>query len=297
MRAGSSRLRPSTNTEPRMTCSIAACNRCAGTRTQSVMSTTASARHAASTACAAPRRPRDRPAARVQSDREPPTVAPARTSCRGRSSTAGASRTSSVSGLNASPRRHTRRPRQHLHPRPELVEHEAAPPVVHLLHREQQRWRLAVVVRGAHQLRQVLAEAGATPADAGGEERPADASVEPDGVGDVGDVRTHELADGGDLVDVADLHGQERVGRVLHRLAVDQAGGDERGSASERPPGKLCSSTGRVDRAGRARVATGSSLPSTTRSGCRKSLMAEPSRRNSGHDTTESSSSTGRSPV
>ena len=74
-----------------------------------------------------------------------------------------------------------------------------------------------------------------------------------------------------------DLGGEEGVGRVLDRLGRRRVGDDER----------------RGDARGRATAtrmaAAWSSLPITMRSGCRKSWTAEPSRRNSGFDTTSTS--------
>jgi hypothetical protein len=88
---------------------------------------------------------------------------------------------------------------------------------------------VAVAVGRGHDGAGVLAEAGAAPADAGVEEARADALVEADRAGDLGDVGAHALGEAGELVDEADLGGQERVGGVLGELGAGGAGGDEAG--------------------------------------------------------------------
>jgi len=75
----------------------------------------------------------------------------------------------------------------------------------------------------------VLAEAAAAPADARVQEAGADAFVEADGAGDLGDVGADTLGEAGELVDEADLGGEEAVGRVLRELGAGGRGGDEAG--------------------------------------------------------------------
>src|SRR5690606_35213221 len=74
----------------------------------------------------------------------------------------------------------------------------------------------------------VLAEARTTPADASVQELPADARVEAYRPGYLGDVGADLLRQSGELVDEADLGGEERVGRVLGELGTGRRSRDQR---------------------------------------------------------------------
>ena len=73
----------------------------------------------------------------------------------------------------------------------------------------------------------ILAEAGATPADAGVEEARSDAGIQADAAGDLGDIGADFLGQAGDFVDVGDFEGQEGVGGVFDHFGGGQVTGDE----------------------------------------------------------------------
>lgn len=78
----------------------------------------------------------------------------------------------------------------------------------------------------------VLLEARATEADGCAQEFGADARVVADSVGDLVDVGTRRLADGGERVDRRDTLGKHRVGRELRQLRRPEADGQDALSSS-----------------------------------------------------------------
>ena len=100
-----------------------------------------------------------------------------------------------------------------------------------------------------------------------------------------GDVRVHHLAHLGHRVDERDLGGQERVGRDLDQLGGGEVGHHDRACRRRSPA--------RTRPAATARPAP-SATPKTSRSGCRVSSTAKPSRRNSGFQATSTSVGRGR---
>ena len=119
----------------------------------------------------------------------------------------------------------------------------------------------------------VLREAAAAVADAGEQEREADAAVVADAAADVVDVAAHPLAEVGHLVDEADLRRQ--AARWPRTWSSPRFRATSPGTAS-RSAGTACRA-----RAARRRLPS-RRTPTTTRSGFMKSSIAEPSLRNSG---------------
>lgn len=130
----------------------------------------------------------------------------------------GASRMSSVPGLNASPRSAIVLPGRLPRWQGELLQDASPLEVVHL---DDGGGELKVVAGVARQLlerRRVLREAAPAVTHAGSEEVRPEAVVEADDPGDVDDVGVHELADIGDFVDEADPRYEESVRRELRHL-------------------------------------------------------------------------------
>ena len=136
-----------------------------------------------------------------------------------------------------------------------------------------------MILRRLDQREGVLGEARAAEARAGMQEFGADAVVEADAAGDFLDIGADLLAQIGDLVDEGDLGREKRV-----RGIFDQLGGP----AIREQQRRFVELSGRYtsDITSRARSSV---APTTMRSGSLKSLMAAPSRRNSGFETTENS--------
>ena len=88
--------------------------------------------------------------------------------------------------------------------------------------------------------RQVFGEATAPPAQASPQIGSTDARVQAQDFGHLGDVHVIALAQLSDLVDEADLGGQESVRRVLHQLGgprvAEDHGGVQRGVELGHPP-------------------------------------------------------------
>jgi len=70
----------------------------------------------------------------------------------------------------------------------------------------------------------VFGKAGAAVADAGVQKAASDARIRADALADLIHVRTYGLADRGHGVDEGNLHGQERIGRVLDEFGALAAG-------------------------------------------------------------------------
>ena len=119
----------------------------------------------------------------------------------------------------------------------------------------------------------VFREATAAVADAGEQEREADAAVVADAAADVVDVAAHPFAEVGHLVDEADL--RRRAARWRRTWSSPRFRATSRGTDS-RCAGTAC----RVREI--ARETSYRRTPTTTRSGLMKSSIAEPSFRNSG---------------
>ena len=85
-----------------------------------------------------------------------------------------------------------------------------------------------VTLRGGHQSVHVLPETGATPAHPRVQELPTDARVQPHGGRDFRNIGADAFTDAGDLIDEADLGGQEGVGGVLDRLRGRDIGENKR---------------------------------------------------------------------
>uniref|UniRef100_A0A8R7U5F2 Uncharacterized protein n=1 Tax=Triticum urartu TaxID=4572 RepID=A0A8R7U5F2_TRIUA len=85
----------------------------------------------------------------------------------------------------------------------------------------------AVALADVDEVEDVLLEAGAAEADAGGEEARADARVLADGAGHLGDVSAGGLAQRGDGVDGGDALREEGVGGELGQLGRPEVGGDD----------------------------------------------------------------------
>ena len=106
-----------------------------------------------------------------------------------------------------------------------------------------------------------------------------DSIVEPDAARDLLHVGADVLAQIRDFVDEGDLGGEERIGGVF----------DELGGAPLREQDRRLVEIERAINFGDDFLARSSSVPMTMRSGCLKSWMAAPSRRNSGFETTATS--------
>mmetsp|Transcript_2494 Transcript_2494/g.5441 ORF Transcript_2494/g.5441 Transcript_2494/m.5441 type:complete len:309 (+) Transcript_2494:1053-1979(+) len=78
-----------------------------------------------------------------------------------------------------------------------------------------------------HQVEDVLLEARPAKADGRLEKLGADARVDPDGVGDLGDIGTRHLAESGDRVDGRDPLGEEGVGCELGKLSTPEVGRED----------------------------------------------------------------------
>src|SRR4249919_604628 len=94
-------------------------------------------------------------------------------------------------------------------------------PLLELVHLDDGVQELEVVARVGRQLlerERILREAGATEADAGTQERRADAPVEADALGDRRDVGAGRLADVRDLVDERDAGDERGIRRELDHL-------------------------------------------------------------------------------
>ena len=204
-----------------------------------------------------PPRPRPRPprAPRRRSRRPPAASPPSATGSQPRTSAPsasrrpastidGASRMSSVFGLNASPSSATFLPAERAEVPLELRDHAPLLQLVHLDHRRQELEVVARVRRELLQRERVLREARAAVADPGAQEVRAEPAVEPDALRDLDDVGAGRLADVRDLVDERDPRHQERVrGELDHLGRVDVAADDrrverlvERRDARRRPP-------------------------------------------------------------
>src|SRR5687767_7943290 len=109
----------------------------------------------------------------------------------------------------------------------ELPDDLLALPLVHGHGRVEEGGFVLVLSGDRAQSGYVLGETRPAPADTRREEARAYALVEADAVGHLRDVRPDQLAEVGDLVDEADLGGQEGVGGVLDHLRARQVGGDE----------------------------------------------------------------------
>ncbi len=140
----------------------------------------------------------------------------------------GASRMSSVFGLNASPRSATRLPRSEPRCFDELVDDAPLLELVHLDDRVQELEVVARVRRELLQRERVLREAAAAVADSGAQEMRAEAVVEADPLGDLDDVGAGRFADVRDLVDEADARHEERVRGELDHLGGGDVGADDR---------------------------------------------------------------------
>jgi hypothetical protein len=136
----------------------------------------------------------------------------------------------------------------------QVVDGPAAHVAVDLDHRAQQRRVRAMHQRHVLQRLDILGEATAAVAQPGVEERGADALVEAHAHGHFFHVGAQLLADHGDLVDEADLGGQEGVAGVLDHLGGAQVGHDDAGAQGQVQLRHLS-------------AASRSRLPMTTRSG------------------------------
>ena len=88
---------------------------------------------------------------------------------------------------------------------------------------------LTVFLNESHQRQGILGKTGTAVPGPGMEEFAADPAVHTDGPGQIHHIGIDRLADSGDFVDEADLHGQEGVGRVLGQLGSFNGGTDNRG--------------------------------------------------------------------
>ena len=198
------------------------------------------------------------------------------------SSTLRASRMSSVFGLKASPSTAMTRPSRGSRTFRMSATSRWTPLAVHVHHRPERAELAAERGRRLDQGVGVLREARAAVPEAGVQERGADPRVEAHPLHHLVDVAAGELAQVGDLVDEGDLRGQERVGRVLDDLGRVDVRDDHR--PLER----------RVELEQRHRhLLAGRADDDPV--GAELSSIAEPSRRNSGFETT--SKLTGRRPV
>ena len=151
----------------------------------------------------------------------------------------------------------------------QLVDH---PPLLQLVHLDHRVEQLEVVagVPGEHLERlDVLGKARAPVADAGPQERGADALVEAHAAGHLADVGADLLADIGDLVDERDLGCQEGVGGELDHLGASDIRADD--LAAER----LVDRGHRVARGLVARVGTDHNPIGVHEVGDRRALLEE----------------------
>ncbi len=102
----------------------------------------------------------------------------------------------------------------------DLVRHRDFALVVDLLHLLDERQRRARLARRPGERRDILREAGAAIARPRMQELVADPAVGPYGACHLLDIRAHLLAKVGDLVDEADLHGEESVRGIFRELGA-----------------------------------------------------------------------------
>jgi hypothetical protein len=146
-------------------------------------------------------------------------------------------------------------------------------------HRLDNAQRRGVVLSGLDQRNRILGKARAAEARTDIQEFSAGAVAETDAARDVLDVGADFFAQLGDIVDEGDLGARKAWAAYLMSSTV------------RRPVymiGALSRQSGRWSSA-ITRLARSSSVPTTMRSGCLKSRMAVPSRRNSGLETTATS--------
>ena len=165
---------------------------------------------------------------------QPRTSAPSASS-RPASTIDGASRMSSVFGLNASPSSATVFPRSEPEMTLELPDHAPLLQLVHLDHRREQLEVVARVRRELLQRQRVLREATPAVADPRAQEVRPEPAVQPDPFGHLHHVGTGRLAHVRDLVDERDPRHQRRVrGELDHLRRVDVAADDRRLEAPSR---------------------------------------------------------------
>ena len=150
---------------------------------------------------------------------------------------AGESRTSSLSGLNAAPRTAIRRPtidppqtsraRSTMRTRRRMLIESTS-------RRKVRRLVDTQLARAGHEGPDVLRQASAAETDPGVEEPSADPGVMADRVSQQRDVGTGGLAELGHGVDERDLRGQERVGRDLDELCGREVRHDLRRALGQR---------------------------------------------------------------
>ena len=213
-------------------------------------------------------------AVRARPGRRRARVAPS-PSRRWASTSAVASRTSSVFGLNATPSSAISLLDERAEVLLELADRAPLLQLVHLDHRRQQLEVVAGVAGELLERRDVLREAGAAVADARAQELRPDPLVEAHAARDLLDVGAQLLGHVRDLVDERDLRGEEGVRGELDHLGARR----RRCARSARRAARTAPRRGRRSRPTRR------PRPTTTRSGCMKSSTAAPSLRNSGHET------------
>ena len=103
---------------------------------------------------------------------------------------------------------------------PRELHHPGPAPHVDGVHLAQESQRLvgAQLAGAGHERTDVLGQAAAAETDAGVQELPADPLVEPDRIGQPGDVGAGGFTDLGHGVDEGNLGGEERVGGRLHQF-------------------------------------------------------------------------------
>ncbi len=136
----------------------------------------------------------------------------------------GASRRSSVSGLNDSPRTADGPAFQRFQDIFDLLDHDLSLLVICSVDGDQYLRVIPVHLCKVDKRGNILWKAGAAVSYPGVKEFPADALVYPHSVGDLPDIGSHLLADIGDLIDKGYFRGQERIGRILYKLRAFHGG-------------------------------------------------------------------------
>ncbi len=155
-------------------------------------------------------------------------------------SSAGDSRISSVPPLKArpsTPRRFAaQRPQRGAH----FLKESLFLQLVDLFHFLEQAEVDAQLLRDIAEGRDIFGKAGASVADAGAQEAPADPLVQPHSARHLLDIRVHCLAEIGDHIDERNLHGQKCIRGVLDDLrrlgrGLQERAGDRRRTGRREP--------------------------------------------------------------
>jgi hypothetical protein len=164
-----------------------------------------------------------------------------------------------------------------------MLDHFAAAAIIHLHDRMQDARLEPLFLRHESQRLDILRETRASPSKTGIQEERTNALIVTHARRHFFHVRTERFTNVGNLVNKADLGRQEGVGGVLDHLRRAQVGDDGGGCSGVYSSATFSAASRLVE-------------PRTIRSGLIKSYTPEPSRRNSGQETTQKSTGLGWAP-